>query len=282
MSTTDSKSAAKEVCRAFRNNDGNCRFGTDCKYEHSKGDKIAVPERDYKPKGDCHNWEKEKTCKFGDRCRFLHGQEDKRETYRVKRDPPANGEQEICRQYERRGRCRWGDKCKHKHVEGAKKEKKEASKSESKKSAGGDNAEKSDNPRRRQRRRGGEGKGASETKAAPQKAEYDKEGVELCRRFKDGGKCKFGSECTYSHNAADPKAQPKPGQEKPQRKAREPRAAKEVGECYDFAENGHCEYGDECRFKHGGSDKRQLKTRERRAPGPCYSWQENGTCEYGD
>jgi len=286
----------KEVCRAFRNN-GECRFGEDCKYEHSKGDPIAVPERDYKPKGDCHSWEKEKKCRFGDRCRFLHGSEDKRESYRPKRTENTSGEQEICRQYERRGRCRFGERCKHKHVEGAKKEKKEQPKGGEKKAAGGNagngaGAGKGQGAgsdggaagRRRRRPRGGAKGGSSENKEKPV-TQYDKDGLEICRRFKDGGKCRFGEECTYSHGAPDPKATPKPGQEK---KASggdgggRRRGPREPQECYDFQEKGNCEYGDECRFKHGANDKRDLKTARRAKAGPCYTFQEKGNCEYGD
>jgi len=273
----------KEICRSFRNN-GECRFGSDCKYEHSKGDPIAVPERDYKPKGDCHSWEKEKKCRFGDRCRFLHGSEDKRETYRPKRAENTSGEQEICRQYEARGRCRFGDRCKHKHVEGAKKEKKDQPKGEKKPASNGqgNGNGNGDKPARRRRRRGpGQGGAASESKAKPV-TQYDKDGVEICRRFKDGGKCKFGEDCTYSHSAPDPKATPKAGSEDKGAGRGRRRGPREAQECYDFQEKGNCEYGDECRFKHGANDKRDLKAARRAKAGPCYAFQEKGACEYGD
>ena len=96
-----------EVCRAYRNN-GSCRYGDECKYEHSEGEPITPP-----PRGECFNWHvynairtmrvfsprhqtasmishqqslsptvfpRKETgeCSFGDRCRFTHGPDDPR------------------------------------------------------------------------------------------------------------------------------------------------------------------------------------------------------------
>jgi hypothetical protein len=257
---TDNKDK-KEVCRSFRNNNGECRFGSDCKYEHTKGEPIAVPPRDYKPKGDCKNWAESKSCRFGDRCRYLHGADDKRESYR----PQKTGEPEICRQFQKKGSCRFGDKCRNKHVEGDK----QASKSESK-----DGGEKSQGRRRRRRPRGAGKKDETKVEAA----KYDKEGVEICRAFSQNKSCRFGDQCTYSHGAPDPNAKPKDGgQAKAERRPRRAPRSKGPKECLDWAEN-KCEYGDECRFKHGDGDKRDLTPK----PKPCYSWQENKSCEWGD
>jgi hypothetical protein len=291
---TDAKSKGttdkKEVCRSFRNNNGECRFGDTCKYEHSKGEAIPVPERDYKPKGDCNNWAKDKSCRFGDRCRFVHGSEDKRETYRPKKTENTSGEQEVCRMFEKRGKCRFGDRCKHKHVAGEKKvsDKKDAGKKSDQK-----DGESKTGGRRRRRR--GPGDKTEETKV--EAAKYDKEGVEICRNFSQKGNCRFGEECTYSHGSPDPNAKPKPGSEKPASSGRGGRrrrtrgasssagrssAPKAPGQCYNFEENGSCEFGDECRFKHGDGDKRDFTRKPaKKAPGVCYNFQENGECEYG-
>jgi hypothetical protein len=278
---TDNKDAKKEVCRSFRNN-GECRFGSDCKYEHSKGDPIAVPPRDYKPKGDCNNWTKDKTCKFGDRCRFVHGSEDKRETYRPKKAENTSGEQEICRMFEKRGKCRFGERCKHKHVEGERKPKpkKEAAKKSENKS--GDES-KSAGRRRKRTKTGGK---TTETKT--EAAKYDKEGVEICRNFSQKGNCRFGEECTYSHSTPDPNAKPKAGTEKKSAggRRRAPRgtdsgAARVPGPCYSFDEHGSCEYGDECRFKHGDGDKRDFSRKPAKKTQVCYTFQDTGDCEYG-
>ena len=54
---------SNEVCRAYRNN-GKCRYGDECKFEHSEGDAIPNP-----PRGKCFNFEQDGECQFGDRCR---------------------------------------------------------------------------------------------------------------------------------------------------------------------------------------------------------------------
>lgn len=94
---------AAEVCRSFRNN-GSCRFGDDCRFEHSAGDPIAPPER--RERGECFNFRDSGDCAHGDRCRFTHGENDTRHT--------GNIEDEICRNYQR-GRCNLGDECRRKH-----------------------------------------------------------------------------------------------------------------------------------------------------------------------
>jgi hypothetical protein len=273
----------KEICRAFRNN-GKCRFEKDCKYEHSSGPQIEAPPRDYTPKGDCHNWTETKSCRFAERCRFLHGPDDKRTTYRQPKADNTTGEQEICRNFQNRGKCRFGENCKHKHVASDKPK--------------GDDGKAGGAGRPRRRRRGGAAGGGAgagaggktggdrkEAKPKPQ-AEYDKDGVEICRKNKEG-KCKFGAECSYSHGASVGTSPA--GGAKPVKKPRE------IKECTEFAK-GTCEYGDECRFKHGANDKRDLSALQRRPrrrprrtgngaggnPGVCYSWSENGSCEYGD
>jgi len=273
--------SGKEVCRAFRNK-GECRYANECKYEHSKGDPITVPARDFKPKGDCHSWEKDKACKFGDRCRFLHGADDKRETYR-----PARPEKKAD------------------NAGGGGKPREDGQ--------GGDG-------RRRRRRRGGPrgggggggggggqgGQGGGkpvERKQTPKPAaQYDKDGMEICRKHQQGA-CRFGQECTYSHGVPYPKAKPKEpkdqkdgGRPRRQRRRRAPGggggaangggggggAGGDKDACFDFVEKRSCEYGDDCRFRHGAGDKRDLKKVRRRTNGPCYALRDQGKCEYGD
>ena len=69
---SEAKAEAVEICRAFRNK-GKCRYGDECKYEHSEGEEIPNP-----PRGPCFNWQENGECTFGDRCRFKHGDEDDR------------------------------------------------------------------------------------------------------------------------------------------------------------------------------------------------------------
>ena len=137
-----------EVCRAYRNN-GSCRYGDECKYEHSEGEPSAPP-----PRGECYNWKETGECEFGERCRFLHGADDPRfgaNGMRVRTgkslaelclpcgdQPDANGVRvkkkktrprrrprripegrekldEVCNNY-LAGRCRYGDNCRRQHV----------------------------------------------------------------------------------------------------------------------------------------------------------------------
>jgi len=305
---------AKEVCRAFRNT-GSCRFAGECKYVHSEGDPIEPPPRDFTPHGDCNNWKEKKECRFGERCRFLHGDADKRTTYRPERKKEEEtGEQQVCRNFQRRGKCRFGDKCRHRHVPGEPKPKTEAkakvkaapkkapaAKSEAKKSAakkapaaasaGGDEGK--EGRKRRRRKTKPETKAGADKIVLTEDNKFDSQGVELCRNFRNNGKCRFGDDCTYSHEAG-----PAIGQ--PAGEARAPRAASSGGGggggrgdrsaprvpglCYNFRDEGSCEFGDECRFKHGDGDARDFATkpRARKSTGVCYQFQEQGSCEYGD
>jgi hypothetical protein len=75
------------VCRHFRNT-GKCKFGDECKYQHSAGDAIASP-----PRGPCNNYRQGGECKFGDRCRYLHGETDPRfDSSGALAKPAASGE----------------------------------------------------------------------------------------------------------------------------------------------------------------------------------------------
>jgi len=129
-------SEVTEVCRAFRNN-GKCRYGDECKYEHSTGEVIPNP-----PRGPCFNWKESGECKFGDRCRFKHGDDDERfdaDGNRKPREKDGDGDtkkkrrqrrqrkplteeqinerkQETCNNF-LEGKCRYGDKCWRKHPE---------------------------------------------------------------------------------------------------------------------------------------------------------------------
>ena len=60
-----------EVCKNYLA--GRCKFGDECKYEHSEGEPIEPP-----PRGQCFNFRDGGECQFGDRCRYLHGEDDDR------------------------------------------------------------------------------------------------------------------------------------------------------------------------------------------------------------
>jgi hypothetical protein len=62
--------------------------------------------------------------------------------------------------------------------------------------------------------------------------------AEVCRAFRNTGKCKFGEDCKYAHTTGEPIAAP-------------PR-----GECFNLRDSGECKFGDRCRFLHGTNDPR--------------------------
>ena len=61
---------------------------------------------------------------------------------------------------------------------------------------------------------------------------------EVCRAYRNKGRCRYGDECKYTHSEGDAIANP-------------PR-----GECFNFKQDGECKFGDRCRFKHGEDDPR--------------------------
>ncbi|GMI22863.1 hypothetical protein TeGR_g3807 [Tetraparma gracilis] len=77
--------------------------------------------------------------------------------------------------------------------------------------------------------------------------------TEICRAFRNTGRCRFGDACSFEHSEGEPIEAP-------------PR-----GQCHDFAENGTCDYGTRCKFLHGDEDgsrfeKKPRQPREPRAP----------------
>jgi len=236
----------KQVCRMFRNSKPNyCRFGEECKYEHSVGEPIAVPKRDpEKPRDECFNWRDNHECKFDVRCRFLHGEADDRfdvagkrkGTGRKKRRPKDNGDAAA---------------------------------------APGNNANNQDNQgqpkaERRPRRR------------KPKIRQVDGDGKEVCRNFvKNNQECRWGEECKFSHGpAVGPAPDDKPEAAAAAPKERRPRLKKPKtpGLCFSFRDSGECEWGDGCRFKHGEEDAREIPQKK---AGPCYRFRD-GNCEYGE
>jgi len=213
----------EEVCRNFRNT-GSCRFGEDCRFEHSQGPPIAHPDR--QDRAECFNFRDSGECSHGDRCRFTHGPDDTR-----------GNEPEVCRNY-LRGRCENGDAC-HRLHEG-----------EVVIAA----------PRRRRRQdvcfawrdeghceRGDACQFSHSDEANDEANDEDYEapapraprtrkpkGPGQCFTFRDEGSCDYGSECRFAHGDIAPTPRPR-------------------GECFDFLD-GICERGDNCRFSHDPVD----------------------------
>ena len=184
----------------FRNN-GSCRHGDKCKYEHSEGEPISAG-----PAEECFTFRDEGSCSRGDDCRFTHGANDPRFVDGLR---DISGEE--CRNWTR-GSCRLGDGCPRLHVgeEGA-------SKGRGGGGGGGGRApraKKERGPRtpgvcfdfqRGECDRGDEcrfshdaelvaGAGAPPERRGPRGEKLD----EICNNFLEG-RCRFGDDCRRIH-----------------------------------------------------------------------------------
>jgi len=78
--------------------------------------------------------------------------------------------------------------------------------------------------------------------------------AEVCRAFRNTGRCRNGDECKYEHSTGDAIAPPP------------------AGECFNFQQTGSCQFGDRCRFTHGPDDPRfddeGRRKKAERAPRP--------------
>lgn len=242
-----------EVCRSFRNK-GRCKYGEDCKYEHTEGEPIPPP-----PRGSCHNFTGTGECKFAERCRFMHGDNDARfdETGafikqarrgddqprrtrepRVPRDPdaPVVKIDEDCKNW-LAGRCRFADNCRRNHV--------------------GDVAQDNIVKRKRKRRRKksstqqeegdasqGNASQGTEEKKAPKKKRERKPRVprdpdapieqidEECRNYQ-AGKCRYGESCRRIHTGNV-----------------EQLPVIKIDEICNNFQTGNCRFGEMCRRQH--------------------------------
>ena len=74
---------------------------------------------------------------------------------------------------------------------------------------------------------------------------------EVCRAFRNNGKCRYNDECKFAHTDGDFIEPP-------------PR-----GLCFNFQQDGECSFGDRCRFLHGEEDdrfeRREAEKAERKA-----------------
>lgn len=87
-------------------------------------------------------------------------------------------------------------------------------------------------------------------------------GIEICRAFRNTGRCRNGDECPRIHSEG-PKIEPPPR-----------------GVCHNWRDDGECKYGESCRFLHGVGDvrfgedsafakKKKRKPRKPRGPRPA-------------
>ena len=61
---------------------------------------------------------------------------------------------------------------------------------------------------------------------------------EICRAYRNQGRCRYGDECKFSHSEGEAIEPP-------------PR-----GLCFNFRDGGACDFGDRCRYMHGDVDNR--------------------------
>jgi hypothetical protein len=224
-----------EVCRSFRNN-GHCRYGEECRFEHTEGEPIT----DWAPKAAeiCYKFRDEGACDHGESCKFMHGEDDVRfingvrdvsqevhitalRPRRARRHdplappsaPPAHlcpPRLQTCRNFQR-GRCPLGEQCPRQHVE---------------KPAGEeDNSEK---PARKSR-------GSARKPRAPRAENADVSG-EVCRNYL-AGRCRLGESCRRLHEGDVEQA--------PVEKLDEV--------CNNFLQ-GRCRFGDSCRRQHTAAE----------------------------
>jgi len=220
----DKKDGEQEICRSFRNT-GKCRFGEECKFEHSEGEPVPQPPR--RARGECFRFEKGE-CEYGDRCRFNHGPDDTRDDDKTK---------EVCRNFQR-GRCKNGDECLRIHEP----------------APAGTEVDGENKPRRERRRKprnedGDEGD-------VPRERRQRKPRPKICFAFRDEGVCERGDDCMFVHAA--PRADGEEGEgDAPRRRRRKPKS-NGPGECFAFRD-GNCERGEECRFTHDAAPAPQAE-----------------------
>merc|ERR1712065_131618 len=102
------------ICYSFRDN-GECRFGENCRFEHVEG--RGQSDGGYKRKdfggsrGVCFNYRDNGTCDRDD-CKFAHVDND--EGYSSGKDnyTPRRG---ICFQFRDNGDCQYGSNCRFNH-----------------------------------------------------------------------------------------------------------------------------------------------------------------------
>lgn len=82
--------------------------------------------------------------------------------------------------------------------------------------------------------------------------EVDGKLEEVCRTYRNTGRCRFGDSCKYTHSEGEPIAAP-------------PRVIKPRGVCFNWKEGIDCKFGDRCRFFHGTEEEAEAECEERKA-----------------
>jgi len=108
-------------------------------------------------------------------------------------------------------------------------------------------------------------------------------GKEVCRAFRNTGRCRFDKDCKFEHSTGAEITPP-------------PRDYTPSGACHNWTKEQKCRFGDRCRFVHGADDKRTTYRPERKAQPEgagagtqtgdkqeiCRNFQSRGRCRFGE
>jgi hypothetical protein len=97
-------------------------------------------------------------------------------------------------------------------------------------------------------------------------------GVEICRAFRNNGKCRFDKDCKYEHSTGAVIDAP-------------PRDYTPKGDCHNWTDHKECRFGERCRFLHGAEDKRTTYRVSKPANTSgeqevCRNFQNRGKCRF--
>jgi len=109
--------------------------------------------------------------------------------------------------------------------------------------------------------------------------------TQICYTFRDTGKCEYGADCRFSHDLTIKEEKKEVAPKRKKKRAPRKAAGGPVDvsddrlDCHKFKETGECDFGENCRFLHGGQATRGSR---RKTTEPCFALREQGSCKFGD
>jgi hypothetical protein len=206
----------------------------------------------------CFNIRDKGACEFGSDCRFLHpGSET-----RASRQKAS----QVCYSLRDEGACKYGADCRFSHdlkLAAEAKPKVATAKPAAAAAAGGEQkaggaGEKRERAPRRRRRGGAAGAGGEKPKAVS--------------GAKPAAKVEGKTEVKAASNGTTAAATEK-------KTFTAPAGAGRLS-CYQFKQNGSCEFGERCRFVHEGSSA-QTRGSKLKNTEVCYALRDEGACKFG-